>query len=43
LLFNEPLPGLWWVGATLIIIGVVFIVRSSQTANSPITEKKKQE
>jgi drug/metabolite transporter (DMT)-like permease len=42
MLFNEPLPGMWWVGATLIILGVLMIVRSSKGSQQD-KPKKKQE
>lgn len=41
LLFNEPLPGLWWVGAILILIGVLLIVRSSADTKDTKPKEKK--
>jgi len=43
LLFNEPLPGMWWMGSVLILSGVLLIVRSSQAAAKSSESKEKKD
>jgi hypothetical protein len=34
LCFGEPLPLLWWVGATFILVGISFILQGQMDAES---------